>query len=1154
MRLPTGQLSAQLRSFHSSYLLNKLLAACVLVLAFAGLAFCQDASITGTVSDPSGAVVPGAKVTIVNTDKNQSFDVTTGASGQYTFPSLNIGHYTVKAEVSGFKSFEQNDLVLQVGDHRSVDVKLQVGNTKESVTVEAEAIAVKSESGEVSDVITNKQMSQLATNGRSIYALTTLVPGASGNMSDLNIPTPLSGNASVSFNGMRQSHNLYLIDGGEAADRGGAGGIDVMPSMDAIAEFRTNTSNYGAEYGLSSSATMTLQIKSGAKDFHAGAWEFLRNDALQGGNYFTNAAGKKTPELRQNTYGFNVSGPVTFGKLYNKERDKTFFFYNWEKRSLIQGGLVNQTVPPVSAYGGQFSSAINMPTSDLFTNSAGSLTSTGQALQTATGTALSAPGCGTTGKAACNVFPGNRIPTSLMNPNAVALLSAGIFPAANSGNAFLGGNKLPTDLTEHIVRIDHRFNDKFSVFGHFLHESSSSTYGTSLWSSDNVPTVGTVLGNPAYHAVVHATYSITPTVLNEVAYNQNGNTINIVPAGTFARPSNLNIPELFPGNNNNRIPGIQLGGSTGTFYDVSSWPWHNKADDYQLRDDLSIVHGSHQIKMGASYALYAKTQDLFGDTQGSFKFDGSYTGNDFADFLLGYAKSYTELAVQDHGIWKNKSPAAYIQDNWHVNQKLSINLGLRWDGIPHTYEENNRQSNFYTQLYDPAKAAVFVAGNNNAISPSSPGLGSSPNSILAAAGTQFYLNGIGIAGQPGIPRGLVKDAWLNFGPRVGFAYDFSGDHKTVVRGGFGAMYERIQGNDVYNLGPNQPFSASVTFNNVSLNNPNTSLTGGTLSAPITVGGITGLTYSDYKPPVSYQYSIGVERQLAPNSVLNVSYVGNQNRHQNDYRNINVPNQSLLAGLIGNNSSYNSVLPYRGYGTISLAENAGNGHYNGLQVGLNSQIKKNLSLNVAYTYSHASDPTTGGDLYTVSNPYNRKYDNGPSPYDRSNILVVNFIYDLPIFRSTQNHFTHTVLGGWEVAAIGTMQTGLPILLGLSGNQGNNGVSGGTNRPDLTGNVSYPGTVGSFFTGNFALPALGAWGNMGKGTVRGPGRDNWNVSLFKSFAISEAHGSRFELRVETFNTFNHTEFNGVGTTLGNSQFGQVTSAWDPRTFQLGAKLLF
>ncbi len=448
-------------------------------------------------------------------------------------------------------------------------------------------------------------------------------------------------------------------------------------------------------------------------------------------------------------------------------------------------------------------------------------------------------------------------------------------------------------------------------------------------------------------------------------------------------------------------------------------------------------------------------------------------------------------------------------------------------------------------------------------------MGGSPNPILTAAGTQFYLNGIGIAGSAAFPGAWSRTAWLNFGPRVGFAYDLPATTKPSSVAASAVMYERIQGNDVYNAGPNVPFSSSVTFNDVSLSNPNQSLiTGNRVTAPITVAGITGLSKTDYKPPVSYQYSIGVERQIAANSVLNISYVGNQNRHQNDYRNINLPNQSLLPSLINdkNNSAYNpnlfynTVLPYLGFGNIVLAENPSNGHYNSLQISLASQIKRDLSLNVAYTLSRAIDPATntGGDLYHVSNPYNRAYDNGPSAFDRTHVLVVNVIYDLPIFRHSQNQALKTTLGGWEIAAIGTMQTGIPLFITEAGSRSNNGVSDATNRPNLTGNITYPKTVNAFFSGNFSDPAFGQWGNLGKGAVRGPGRDNWNISLFKNFVVNERRGSRFELRVETFNTWNHTEFRNVGTSYNpgtsNSQFGQVTSTWDPRTFQLGAKFLF
>lgn len=1120
--------------------LTRLVCLCILLLSTGVLpasAQTTGGAILGTVTDPSGAVIANAAVTITNTDTTQTTHLTSNSVGEFLAPDLQIGHYNVHVQAPGFKAVDQNNVVLQVGDHLRLDFKLEVGNTQETVTVEANAIAVQSETGEVSNVITGQQVSQLATNGRSLYSLAGIAPGTSGNMPDFQNPTPVGGNGDVSFNGLRTSHNLYLVDGGEDDDRGGSGNISIMPSVDAIAEFRQLTSNYSAEYGLSSAGTMTINFKSGTKDFHASAWEFFRNDALDAGNYFTNASGQKPPELRFNLFGYNVSGPVFIPKVYNRNRDRTFFFFNQEWRRYIQGGLYNQTVPPTSEYGGQFNTAIHVPSA---TQLAPSFLNQFSPL---------APG---------QAFPGNKLPTSLLNPNALALLNAGIFPAPNSGAQFIGGNKQPEYVREEIVRIDHRFNDKFSIFGHWVDEQISQTYGTSQWSGDNVPTVGDVFKNPSYSGVIHATYSISPTLLNETAFNYNGNRINITPIGVYQRPSSLDIPELFPGNNLDRIPGIQLGGSTGTFYDVSSWPWNNKADDYQLRDDLSWIRGSHQLKFGVSWALYKKVQDLFGDTQGSFNFNGNYTGNDFADFLLGYANSYTELAVQDAGHWDNQSPAAYFQDNWKVNGRLTLNLGLRWDGIPHTYEENNRQSNFIPSLYNPADAAIVLS--NGTISPNSPGLGTSPNPILA--GYQFYLNGIGIANKNGVPPGLVQNSWLNFGPRIGFAYDLTGAGKTVLRGGFGIMYERIQGNDVYNAGPNIPFSSSVTLNNVSLSNPHISLlTGGVANAPITAASITGLAYSDYKNPASYQFSFGIQHELRRGTVLDVTYVGNQNRHQNDYRDINLPNPSVLPSLINGTINYNTVVPYAGFNYINLSENAENSNYNSLQTSVNSQISSSLTFQLAYTYSKTMDPSIGGgygnngDLSQVSDPYNRAYDYGPGGLDRTHVFLANFVYQLPFFRNTSNAWLRTGLGGWELSGVVTMETGLPLNITLSGNQSSNGLAKATNRPNVTGPVTYPQTVAEWFDPSvFGVPVPGQWGNLGPNALRAPGRDNWNIALFKSFIFSEKRQSQFQLRFETFNTFNHTQFNQVGTSYPSSTFGQVTFTWDPRTIQLGAKLLF
>src|SRR6266567_2108267 len=320
---------------------------------FAAQALAQEATIVGTVTDPSGAAVPNVTITVTNVDTGIERTLTTSSEGQYVAPDLHIGHYAVRAQGTGFKPVEQKGIVLAVGDRSRIDFKLTLGGASEQVTVEAAAIAVQSDNGEVSDVITGQQLTQLSTNGRSMYSLISLTPGASSGQGDFQIPTPVGGDANVSFNGMRQSHNLYLLDGSESSDRGGAGGSDVMPSMDAIAEFRQMTSNYSAEFGLSSAATMTAVIKSGTKTIHASAWEFLRNDALDARNYF-NPAPNKVAELRFHTYGFNAGGPVDF---WAKEH-KTFFFYNMEWRSLIQGQTLNQTVPSTDWYGGAFPSSI----------------------------------------------------------------------------------------------------------------------------------------------------------------------------------------------------------------------------------------------------------------------------------------------------------------------------------------------------------------------------------------------------------------------------------------------------------------------------------------------------------------------------------------------------------------------------------------------------------------------------------------------------------------------------------------------------------------------------------------------------------------------------------------------------------------------------
>jgi hypothetical protein len=1161
----------------------------VAVIGFSASTFAQQTTIVGTVTDPSGAAIANVAITVTNVETGAIRTIPTNDSGQYVAVDLQVGHYVIKAEAKGFKVAEQKDIVLTIGARLRVDFQMQLGAAQETVTVEANAVQVQADSGERSNLITDQQMSQIAVNGRSIYQLAQLTPGASSQINNF-VNTPVGGDSNVEFNGMRQNHNIYLLDGGEDDDRGGAGGMSIAPSSDAIQEFRALTSNYSADYGLSSAGTMTMVLKSGTSQFHASAWEFNRNDYFDAQNYFVpNSA------LRLNVYGFNVGGPVTFGHFYNPDKKRTFFFYNMEWRPLIQGASVNQTVPGTATYGGNFSSLLSLATPNpifvpTFCGTATTPACTGSNAQVA-GSVLFANCPGKTAPAGIvggAQFPGNIIPSCMINPNSAALVGAGIFPANNTvdghGNAeFHGGANSSTTLREEVVRIDHNFTPKLSVFGHYIAEQVTQGYAISQWSGDNVPTVGDNFGNPSYSAVIHTTYTISPTLINEVAFNYNGNRINIIPYAATGLAS-LALPtgydgtnsRLFSGPNNlNRIPNIDLSGQSGANFEISSWPWKNKADDYQVRDDISWTHGAHQFKFGGSWALYKKTQDLFGQTQGGFGFNNTFTsgtaacpanttcGNSFASMLLGMPNSYQELAVQDAGQWNNVSWAAYAQDNWRVNRKLTLNLGLRWDGIPHTYEANDRMGNFYPQLYNPANTALMLP--NGTISPASPGLGTSPNPILA--GVPLYLNGIGIPGQVGVPKGLVDNHWATFGPRIGFAWDLTGSGKTVVRGGFGIMYERIQGNDMYNAGPNIPFSLQVNTPQVTMLNPSIALSNGTpVTLPINAAGITGLDISDYKPPVSYQWSFGMQRALGTKSVLSVSYVGNQGRHQSDQRNVNLFNETQIpevAGLIPGQPSVNyNIAPglkYPGFNTIVLYENEANTDYNGLQIDLNSQLSHDLTLRAFYTLSQANDPTTaangGGDLGNVSNPFaGWKYDVGLSGYDRTNVAVVDFIYDIPVFRHSENRLLKTAVGGWQVSGIVTMESGLPINITLTGNQQGNGV-GGNNRPDLTGTLTTPHLVNEWFSPSaFSAPAIGAWGTIPHNDLRGPGRDNWNLSLFKRFNLWESRGSYLELRLETFNTWNHTQFNQVSTGLGSSNFGAVTSAFDPRILQLGGKVYF
>ncbi|HWC20274.1 MAG TPA: carboxypeptidase regulatory-like domain-containing protein [Terriglobales bacterium] len=1171
-------------------------------------AFAQEATLVGTVTDSSGAVVPNATITITHLATGQVRTLSSNDVGQYVATALPIGNYDVKAQATGFNLADTSGVVLNVGDRRRVDFVLKVGGTKETITVEAAPIVVKTDSGEVSGLITGEQITQLETNGRSLYSIVNLTPGASSLQGDFQIPTPMGGDKNVSFNGQRVAHNLFMVDGAEAADRGGSGSI-VMPSIDAIAEFRQLTSNYSAEYGLSSSATVTTALRSGTKTLHASAWWFGRNDAFNARNFFTprfngNGSENKMPKLRFNTYGFNVGGPVQFKR---SDSPKTFFFYNMEWRDLIQGGSLRTNVPFPSTYGGNLTEAVNFGNCpDVGTPATSScLLNRNQTsvhvpnfstLSTAQQQRFSAAGF-TSGQP----FPSNTIPTSLLDPNAVALLKAGIFPAPTSGRTFIGGADAPTNVKEELVRMDHTFNEKFSIFGHWISEQILTTDIPTRWSGGaNLPTVYDTFGNPSYSAVVHTTHIISPSLLNEVGFNYGGNRINILPAGKYKlSDTGFSQHKLFASSTVvTPIINLNNGGKTGSRYDANWWPWSNVADSYQIRDDLSWTHGSHQWKFGGGWLNFRKLQPLQTTTQGNFSFNGNFTGYDFADFLLGLSSGYSEAALKDDRNWNSVSWFGYAQDNWRASKRLTLNLGLRWDGIPHTAEVNGLMSNFYPSLYNPANAPIFANANGTQMcsgadvpkgsgcTATTPSLATGPNPGLN--GLLQYTNGLGVPGKtPGVDNGLVNNHWNNWGPRIGFAYDLTGAGRTVLRGGFGIMFERLQGNDMYQAGGNNLFGGSSSLTNVSLSDPHVGVDQGnavlsTTTLPVTVNDLQALDSKHYKNPTSYQYSLGIQHQLGKQTVLSTSYVGNQNRYLSFRQELNLPDRSLVPTFVTGSTAantYRKAVPFLGYRSINMAQNGADSIYNSLQVELRSKVR-DLSLQAAYTYSRSLDPTTGTggddfDLNNTTNPYlGWKNDWGPSIFDRTHVAFVNFIYDVPFFRSSSNGFVKNTIGGWQLSGVVTMESGAPINLGISGNNVCQTIPNCSVRPNQVGAISYPHTAttlsGSlnnsiqwFDPSAFAINLIpgsttGTFGNLHKNALRGPGRDNWNMALFKNIAFTERLHT--ELRFEAYNVWNHTQFRGdvngggINSAIGGTDVGKITSAFDARTLQLGAKVIF
>ena len=1070
--------------------------------------------ISGLVQDASGSVVPNATVTAKNTETGLTRPSQSNETGFYLISNLPIGTYEVSAEAPGFKKFVTTGAVLTVNSKLAVNVKLEVGNITDSVTVAADAAQVETSTGEVGRLVTGEQATQLQLNGRNFPQLLQLLPGVSTTFSS---GFGLFGgygvnNSGQSINGSRTDTFSWNVDGADNKDNGGGGNNFVNINPDAIAEFKVLTTNYSAEYGYSAGAVINIAVRGGTKEFHGGAYEYLRNDAIQGRAF--NAATK--PELRYNDFGANVGGPILVPKI-NPGREKLFFFFSTDFKRLRQGAINTWTIPALDQRNGDFSALA----------------------------ASKWPKDPTTGV----VFPNGIIPKNRFSPNSYRLLQN--YPAPNftgSGGNFVFPTVAPLNTNQYILKGDYNLNSKNQVSVHWMRD-----YYTSLQNLTNLALYERHI--PGTNTSAQWTYIANASTVNVVQFAFTGNVIkekvgirpNPVFVTDFSRKGEgLTYPLIY--NAADFIPSISVAGYNGL--SVTPLNFDNFNRIFSFKDSFSKLIGNHNLKAGILVLRSRKNQDNVPAINGTFAFNTAATnttGNAVADAVLGNFYTYTEAGSFRQGWYRFTQIEPYVQDDWKVSKRLTVNIGLRWAYMQPQYSALQNTSTFLPQYFNPSKAPTIVPSTGAIVAGSGD-----PYNGLVLGGSGFPQTATGrvpVTTDPAVlalfhnlPYGAMSTYWPTWAPRLGFAYDPTGAGNTVVRGGFGTFYERIEGNFIFSAVNNPPFIQQSLIYNGNVENP----TGGILQA--FPAQINNSHYLDMKVPRTLNWSLGVQQKLSKDLLLDVAYVGSSAASLAFQQDINQLQPGTIQAHPGVN--VNALRPYPGYADIYQYVTGANFIYNSLQVQLKKQMVGGGLFNVAYTWSKSRTDANAYN-YQPMNSYNLRGDWGPSSYNRNQVLVFSYVYPLPFWR-TGREWYKVAFGGWQVSGVTTLQTGLPFNVGIQSDVAGTGLA--NQRPNVIGN-QFQGTTSRTQYLNpaaFGQPAPGTFGNLGAYAIFYPFFNNWDVTAQKGFRVTERF--RTDFRAEFFNFPNHLSYTGLSTTVGASTFGQVTGATDPRTMEFALRFSF
>jgi len=1077
----------------------------------------DNQQILGTVTDPSGAAVPQAEVTVTNEATGISRSVKSNEDGNYVVLNVPVGVYTISTTISGFKKSVITGVHVDIGGKPSVPVVLEIGQATESIEVLANQVLIQTTTAEIGGVVSSTEATQIQLNGRNYVQLLTLQPGVSQTVaSGFNIMGTYGVNGnSQSVNGIRTDSANYFIDGVDNKDNGGGGNNFVNISPDSLEQFRNVASSYDASYGGTSGATVNVAIKTGGRSFHGNAYEYIRNDAIQGYPYKPISAYQNTrpfakPPLRYNDFGWTLGGPIFIPGVFNKNREKLFFFAGMEFKRLRTSSLQFPSVPTPS----QVATAI----------AAGS---------TATGRALAS--------------------TLITDPS-------GAFQYLSIGN---------NNQQEWLVKVDYNINEKNRISGHFVH--------------DKVQNVGNPTNYLVYDRTIPGltssaqwTHTFSARAVNVATGSFSGNKID--------EGGNIRANPQF---GNRKVLRSDYGLSYATLYNASPYipqisitgfgnpgfaprQFDNYQRIYALKDDFSLVLGNHSLKAGAYFWRARKNQTAPPQLNGAFTF-GSLNA-----LVNGNFTQYSEGSSIPQIQARFPQFETYVQDDWTVTHRLTLNAGLRWQFMPPISSWPNNFAFFDPKYYDASKAAVIApSGPNAGLILSAP----APYNGLTLPGTGFsdkakqvispsvYNNPAVQALFHGLPGGIVGTKYNTFAPRVGFAFDLTGKQSTVLHGGYGISYERVEGNYIYNAVSQVPFVAVAQLSNGNADTLNST---GTTSAP---QNISNSADPNLEPPRIHSYSFGVQQKVLHNSSLEVNYVGSRATNLTYRKNLN----QGAAGTQQANPGINlaALRPYKGYGEIYQYSNGAHANYNSMQIRFQSRFNGGGLATISYTWSKALTMGSAFD-YQPQDSTNLAADYGPASYNQPKILAVSYVYPIPFWQN-QNEWYKKVLGGWQISGITRISSGLPINVVQPGGQSVAGnlvtTSSVAQRPNLVGNPYAKNGKQYLNYAAFRVPAPGTYGNLGYDALKGPLYNNWDAALQKNIKIYEQVG--LEFRAEMFNVPNHMSMFTIGGTLGSAQadgtyqpnfsstgafqnsFGQVgatSGATDPRTMEFVLRVHF